>query len=44
MEIACAYGDRLVQAECLFSFAEILRKRCDVEVRFLLALRRYYLQ
>ena len=32
MKVALLHGDRPVQAECLFSFADIHRKRCDMEV------------
>ncbi|KAK7108231.1 43 kDa receptor-associated protein of the synapse-like [Littorina saxatilis] len=31
MKVALLHGDRPVQAECLFSFADIHRKRCDME-------------
>lgn len=31
MKVALLHGDRPVQAECLFCFADIHRKRCDME-------------
>lgn len=31
MKVALLHGDRVVQAECLFCFADIHRKRCDME-------------
>ncbi|KAL8599212.1 hypothetical protein ACOMHN_007928 [Nucella lapillus] len=31
MKVALVHGDRPVQAECLFCFADIHRKRCDME-------------